>query len=156
MGANIFLSVILGFTLQNHVPNAVQIPQVASPVATKQQHQTLENVKTLALATMMFGADNNDVMPKAKDTKDLYAKLNRYLKSSDSTKSLNPKSSILFNFALNGMKWSDVKLPSETVIYYESKQWPDGRRAVSFCDGHAKLINPKDWKKVSAAVKKGP
>lgn len=156
MGANILLSVILGLTLQSHVPNAVQTGHVVSAPTTKQQLETLVNVKTLAMATMMFGADNNDVMPKASDTKGVFAKIKPYLKSLDSTKSLNPKSSVLFNFAVNGVRGANVKLPAQTVLFYESKGWANGRRAVAFCDGHAKLISAMEWAKISKDVRGKP
>jgi hypothetical protein len=38
-----------------------------------------------------------------------------------------------------------VKEPAKTVLLYESGQWPDRQRAVSFVDGSARMLKPIEW-----------
>jgi prepilin-type processing-associated H-X9-DG protein len=58
-----------------------------------------------------------------------------------------------FNANLAGVKLAKVSAPAETVMIYEGKNGKldfrhEGKAAVGFADGHAKLVNAEGAKKL--------
>ena len=51
----------------------------------------------------------------------------------------------LFNMALGGVGEAAIPEPANTVLFYESKAWPDGIRIVAFSDGHVKKEDKDQW-----------
>lgn len=101
----------------------------------------------------MYSADYDDQMPYVQSTKGAYEVLMPYFKSMDIVKSMNPNGArFLLNMAIAGTSMSTIEMPAETVLFYEDKEWPDGVRAVAFCDGHIKLVKPEDWDRYKASL----
>ncbi len=106
-----------------------------------QRTQTLSNAKQVALSLMMYAADYDDVYPYAQWTKTVKEVTLPYLKNGDIWKSANPKGGeFFFNMALAGVTGSTIVNPSETVMLYESEEWPNGGRVIAYADGHAKFV----------------
>lgn len=52
---------------------------------------------------------------------------------------------ILGNSGLKGKRIDDITDPRHTIMFYDSAPWPDGKRAVAFVDGHARLLDEKEF-----------
>lgn len=115
------------------------------PQAKIHQLDALLNVKQLAVALNAYAADNDGVFPNVRDIKTLKVVTYPYVKTKDAWKTANPMSEIRFNVSVGGMARKDIKDPAGTVVFYESKPWPDGRRAVSTCDGGGRLVERHEW-----------
>lgn len=133
---------------------AILMPVFAQAKGAAKQTATLSNSKQLALGMMMYASDCDDVMPWAQGIKAVKFATRPYLKNDDLWKSLNPAGGeFRFNMSLGGVSLTDVEDPSETILYYEEKAWPDGRRAVAFADGHAKFVGEEEWKRLQPTLK---
>lgn len=116
--------------------------------------QCLSNIKQLALGTIMFQADSDDAFKV--NNRNWSTKIMPYLRNKELFHcSLDPKgtTSYSFNDKLSGIKGDKVKDPSMTVLAYEGKNGTlnfrhDGRAAVAFVDGHAKLVNREAAKRL--------
>jgi prepilin-type processing-associated H-X9-DG protein len=68
------------------------------------------------------------------------------VKSVEVFKTLNPRGGLIaFNMGISGALCTTIPAPADTVLFYETEAWSDGRRAVAFCDGHAKLVSSDAW-----------
>lgn len=114
----------------------------------------LSNVKQIGLAAMMFLQDYDEVFKlKAESYK---KSLMPYIKNETIFKCPSDTSggpSYSFNANLAGINIAKVKAPAETVLIYEGKGGQlnfrhDGKAAVGFADGHAKLMNAEGAKKM--------
>jgi len=116
---------------------------------------TLSNAKQVALGVMIYSGDYDDVMPIAKNEADAKNLVQPYLKNDALWRSNNPNGGELI-FALNlaGIDSTQVESPADTPMIYETKSWPDGKRVVAFCDGHAKLVSAEDWEKLKPLLSK--
>jgi prepilin-type processing-associated H-X9-DG protein len=113
----------------------------------------LSDVKQLALGTMMYCQDYDDVYPYVRSTKPLAKAIAPYLKNQQVWQTLNPAGSVFaFNLSIGGASGSVIELPAATVMYYETKPWADGLRIVAFCDGHAKRVKASDWHKLEPTL----
>ena len=114
------------------------------------QSETLNNVKQIGLGLIMYCNDYDDVFPYVQDTNSVKPLIEPYLKNKSLWHSDNSKGGrILFNMGVAGVTSSSIELPAESVLLFESDPWEDGRRAVCFCDGHAKLVTDLEWKLLS-------
>lgn len=110
------------------------------------QTAALSHVKQLTLAMLMYATDYDDLTPYAQSTKTVAYVTEPYMKNDAIWETGNPEGSkFYFNMAIAGVSLSNVLDPAATVMFYESRGWPDGRRIVSFCDGHAKIITENEW-----------
>ena len=138
----------------------------------------------LAAAGKLYAKDHNGHLPTGKSTTEIGLKIHFYLLSElwphdgppfDPTKalvegstiyaedvrrhwkSLNPAGSrFLFDMALSGKWINKLHVPDETVRIFADKPWPDGCRAVAFCDGRGSLISQQDFvKAIKTHVKLG-
>lgn len=115
---------------------------------------SLSNAKLLAVATLMYCGDSDDVFPLAKNTVD---GIMPYVKNRDVlTSPGDPKGSISYSFndAILGKSSAGVANPATTVLLYEGKDRKlnfahDGKAAVAFCDGHAKLYTEEAAKSLN-------
>ena len=115
---------------------------------------TLSNAKQASLALMMYGNDYDDSLPYAQSTKAVQFVTFPYSKTSSIWKSLNPNGGqLVFNMGISGALMASVPDPANTVMLYDSQPWPDGRRVVGFCDGHAKIVGLAEWKQLWAKAK---
>ncbi len=116
---------------------------------------TLSNVKQLATLHLIYLQDHDELIPKVKSTEGYFRLLRPYSKNSAIEKTLNPNGgSIEFNLALAGVNFTQIASPAETVLFYDSKTWPDGYRCVAFADGHAKALDKGAWLKASKSIRK--
>lgn len=113
---------------------------------------TLSNIKQVSLGMIMYTADYDDVLPYAQSTTTVKYVTMPYLKNTNVWKTENPEGGqIVFNMGVSGLNYSQIDSPAEVVLFYESKAWPDGRRAVAFTDGHCKFLTEQDFQ---AAMKR--
>jgi hypothetical protein len=106
----------------------------------------LSNLKQITLGMIMYQTDNDDLTPYVQDTKSAFAVTMPYIKNTDLFKSLNPAGSrILLNMAIAGVSDAEIEAPADTILYYDPKPWPDGRRLVGFTDGHVKFVEEQEW-----------
>ena len=118
------------------------------------QTQALSKVKQLTIAMMMYVTDYDDLTPYAQATVAVEYVTWPYVKNISIWKTGNPEGSrFYFNMAVAGVKLSDVENPANIVMFYESRAWPDGRRILSFCDGHAKIVTENEWQKYKLTLK---
>ena len=118
------------------------------------QTAALSNAKQLALGVIMYQSDYDDEFPAKQSTDHVRNVTRPYLKNDAVWKTGNPnKSRFLFNVSLSGFNAADVDAPAEMPMIYESAPWPDGRRAVAYADGHAKLITNDAWNKLQPLLK---
>jgi len=110
------------------------------------------NIKQLALATMMFNADHDDVFSfKAKDWPN---SVMPYIKNKEIfTCPLDKPGTVSYsiNTDLLGKHAAVVERPAQTVMIYEGKNRKllfrhDGKAVVAFADGHARLISKDEAK----------
>ncbi|MBC8064256.1 MAG: hypothetical protein H7Y17_05465 [Chlorobia bacterium] len=121
---------------------------VPPPTGAADKTKTISNAKQLALATLMYAADFDDVIPYVQSTKGGFEVTEPYFKNREITKSLNPNGAkLLLNMALAGVNMSGIELPAETILFYEDKEWPDGTRVVAFTDGHVKSLSAEEWER---------
>ncbi len=132
--------------------DAAKIPYDGALVASPEQKlagnatAALSNIKQVSVGMLMYGADNDDLYPYVQTVKTIHALTAPYIKNDAIWKTSNPNGSqFLFNMCLAGTSMSDTPEPAGTPMFYESKPWPDGRRAVAFTDGHAKLLRQEEW-----------
>ncbi|MCC7230544.1 MAG: hypothetical protein IT203_09115 [Fimbriimonadaceae bacterium] len=124
-----------------------------APDMPEDRSQTISNLKQASIAMLMYAGDYDDVIPYVQSTKAAFEVLMPYAKSKDIFKSLNTNGSkILLNMAVAGVNMGSIQNPVETVLFYESKTWPDGTRAVAFCDGHAKMVGEGEWESLKASL----
>ena len=110
------------------------------------QTRGLSNIKQVSLGMIMYTSDYDDITPYAQSTKTVEYLTGPYVKNRDVWKTHNPNGSrFLYNMAVAGVKFEDIEDPVETVMFYESAVWPDGRRAVAFVDGHASILTEDEW-----------
>src|SRR5687768_5264792 len=108
------------------------------PQATEQT-KTLSSAKQIALGAIMYLSDYDDQLPWVQNTETIKAVTYPYIKNLGVWKTANPaKSMFLFNMALGGVVTGTIRERVNKIpLYYESKPWPDGRRAVAYLDGSA-------------------
>jgi len=123
----------------------------ASPAAS--QAETVSNLKQVALGTIMYTSDYDDVYPWAQSTKAVKYVTAPYLKNDAIWATFNPNGGeILFNMALGGASCTSLENPAQTVLFYESKTWPNGTRVVAYADGHVKVEDAQQWARVSKTL----
>jgi len=110
------------------------------------QTRGLSNIKQVSLGMIMYTTDYDDITPYAQSTKTVEYLTYPYVKNRDVWKTHNPNGSrFLFNMAVAGVSTTDIEDPAETVLFYESAAWPDGRRIVAYNDGHSRLLTEDEW-----------
>jgi prepilin-type processing-associated H-X9-DG protein len=114
----------------------------------------LSNVKQICLGMIMFTQDSDE---KFKLKPESYKKsIMPYIKNEAIFKCPSDSSggvSYSFNSSLAGVSLAKLQYPADTVMIYEGKNGKldfrhDGKAAVGFADGHAKLINAEGAKKL--------
>lgn len=129
-------------------------PAAEEPVGTADQTQSVSNAKQVGLGLMIYVTDYDDVFPYAQSTKAVQYVTYPYVKNIDIWKSFNPnKSEFLYNRAVGGVNASAIESPAETILFYESKAWPDGKRIVVFVDSHVALLDAERWSHVEPTLR---
>lgn len=118
--------------------------QTQSPEDIKAERTVaLSNAKQIALATIMYANDYDNVLPYVQQTASAVEVLQPYIRNKESFNSPTKGGRFLFNMNLAGVLTSDIQNPALTPLWIEVL--PDAKMsvAVAFSDGHAKLIDPK-------------
>ncbi len=119
---------------------------MAAASTSSDKARTLSNIKQVDLATIMYENDYDDLMPLAQSTAQVQNEIRPYLKSEESWKTLNPNGGrFLFNTNLSSVNESAIAEPARTPLFFEQNAWPDGKRAVAYVDGHAKMEDEATW-----------
>lgn len=114
---------------------------------------SVSNAKQLAVSALMYCSDYDDVYPYVQSTKGAFEVMHPYMKDKELTKSLNPNGSkFLLNMAIAGVSAGVLDNPAEVVMFYEDKPWPDGKRIVSFADGHVRTLTEDEWEYAKASL----
>lgn len=114
----------------------------------------LSALKELGTGMMMYVADYDDVFPYAQSTKGAQHASEPYYRTADCWKSQNPAGGqMLYNVSIGGTRQSEIPNLPMIVLFYDSKQWPDGSRGVVFADGHVSLLSDAEWKQVEPSLK---
>jgi len=126
---------------------------VAVPAAAARKAESLSNLKQMALASLMYANDYNEVMPPLKDPAAIKKLLQPYVRNEEIF--INPftKKPYMANAVLSGKKLRHIADPSSMVVFYEDSPAPDGTRGVSFLDGHAKRVTESEWVTLKKASK---
>lgn len=115
---------------------------------------SLSNIKQLALATIMLASDHDDMI--ATTVGGWHKAIFPYCKNERLFKApgdKGPGDSYALNSNMAKKTLSKVKDPSRTVLIYEGKAGKlsfreNGKAAVAYCDGHAKLIDAQAAKQL--------
>ena len=107
-------------------------------------------MKRVATSILLYQEDNDGMYPHRFSTNaeimEILApklKVNNFLHERTDTldelfASTNPQGGeILPNAKLEGVSATGIPRPELTVMFYETKDWPNGRRCYAFADGHA-------------------
>ena len=148
-------------------------PQIVAPIlqaahARAQAVSCLSNAKQIALGTLMYVQDYDELTPRrgVSYTEAIWP----YVKNRQIfTCPLDPSGTIsyTFNSSVAGISLAAIPFPDKTVMIYEGKAGKldyrhAGHAVVGFMDGHCKMISPEEaasliWTvKVPKAVKPAP
>ena len=115
--------------------------------------RSTQKLKILGLGALMFCADFDSY---ALDGRYIEAALDPYLPQiyADTSSTFRvPDSNEIYTFNenLSGLKTDEVKIPAQTVLFYEGQdETPifryDGSAAICFADGHVALVMPDEAK----------
>ncbi len=117
---------------------------------------SLSNAKQLALATLMYVQDYDEMFPAGKTTAVIKPKLMPYLKNPPIF--IDPVSGkdFVYNAALDKFPVAALKTPAQSVMFYSPKIHTDGMYTVAFTDGHCKRVAKVPTLSVGTAPTKKP
>jgi guanylate kinase len=125
---------VLGFLL---------FPLVSRAGSRAREAKTLLNIRSLGAAVLLYATDNDNRLPPDMSSASAVRRaVARYVADEGAFTTLNPAGGeFLGNRSLSGatLKLGDPGLRS-VVMFYDSKAWPDGSRAVVWLDGHAGMV----------------
>ncbi|MEP6756018.1 MAG: M56 family metallopeptidase, partial [Chthonomonadales bacterium] len=106
----------------------------------------VSNMKQAALSSIMYASDHKDMFPGK--TVDLHKEFFPYSKNMTIFTCPETKKYFAFNTALIGKKLSSVKVPSNTVLFYEGSGGKysfihGGKTTIALADGHVVIADPK-------------
>lgn len=118
-----------------------------------QRTQSLSHLKQIALGLVLYASDYDDVFPYAQSTTAVKWVTYPYIKNESIWTNPNPDGAeYRFNIAIGGVHLPAIESPSQTVLVYESRPWPDGRRGVAFTDGSARLVAADQWQELEKTL----
>ncbi len=107
----------------------------------------LSNLKQLGLSFALYSSDADDVIPATESTADAQEVTFPYVETAERWRTQNPNGGrILFNTKIAGISQTAVEKPDETILLFDEKPWPDGRRAICYVDGHAAFLSESDFR----------
>ena len=127
---------------------AVVLPATSSDLTSDAR---LNYAKQAATATMMYSGDYDDAFPKADSSAKFYTAVFPYVKSREVFTPSTQSGRLLYNTHLSGVTMNAIDRPAETILLWEERAWPDGKRAVAFVDGHAKRLDAAEWERLWTA-----
>ena len=109
--------------------------------ASHRQTASLSNIKQIALAALIYASDYDDHFPpRMDDPRFVEMVLGPYMRNPGLWRSTNPAGGIyLGNPEMSIVPATELVFPTDAVLFYEQNKWSDGRRAVAFGDGSARL-----------------
>jgi prepilin-type processing-associated H-X9-DG protein len=117
--------------------------------------ETRADFKQIALGTIMYATDYDDVLPYAQSTRAVAYVTEPYMKNRGLWRTLNPNGGkVQFNLAVGGVALGTIQNPADIPLFSESAFWPDGARVVAFVDGHVRAVAKSDWPKIQKALAK--
>lgn len=135
-------------------PDLVQTaPEESVAAPATEKSATLSHAKQLALAMHLYATDWDDVLPYAQSSKTVRAVIYPYVKNGATFATQNPNGGeLVFNLALGGASIASV--PTEEVLLYDSRPWPDGSRVVAYADGRARSLSAREWASAKASLER--
>ncbi|MDR3689106.1 MAG: zinc-ribbon domain-containing protein [Fimbriimonas sp.] len=121
---------------------AILFPVFSQARQAAQRTVALSNSKQAALAMKMYANDFDDLFPYVQNTPSAIDVLQHYVSTRTIFNSPIEGGTFEFNLNIAGVKSSDIPLQASVPMWTE--RIPDAkiRPAVSFVDGHARLITP--------------
>ena len=133
----------------NRTPNSENQGQAVETAMAPAQVGHLEAAKMVATALLMYSGDSDDRLPRADSTDQAKTAAMPYLKEEASWPDpFSDGRRLLFNTALSGRSLASVPSPKTTLLLWEDRPGPDGRYAVAFADGSARLVAPSEWQQL--------
>lgn len=140
-------SILAGMT------SILKVGGVNASKAAASKTVALSNMKQIAIGTLMYAADWNDILKMSPTT--AKEKIMPYLKNQEIFKDpATGKSDVyVFNNRLTNVPFNYVQYPAETVLWSLGAQgallYPyDGKTVVAFADGHVKLLGKEEVAKL--------
>lgn len=122
-------------------------------VAREASHRTqsINNLKQIALGTILYSTDYDDVLPSATSSGQAQELIMPYIKSRSTFQPpYGDKTVYLFNVRLSGKTLTSIEEPAETPMWYESR--PNGDppgRAVARTDGSVKRLTEPEFQELA-------
>jgi len=115
---------------------------------TSAESRAMSNMKQLGLGIAIYVSDADDMLPATDSTADAQEVTFPYIQKASLWQSQNPNGGrILFNTKVAGIVIPSINSPAETVLLFDEKQWPDGRRLVCFVDGHVSFLPEPEFRR---------
>jgi hypothetical protein len=107
----------------------------------------LVNAKNIAAGMLLYAQDYDSTFPYVQGSRAAFYVIFPYVKGTNAYKTYNPMhpSDFRFNMALAGVPMTAIQNPTETPLFYDPFQWPDGTYLVSFADSHARFVSYEEW-----------
>lgn len=128
--------------------------QAQSPT---ERSQTQSNMKQIALATIIYSADYDLVLPAVTSTRSLAYCIRPYLKSLEPWRPVGKVPGVtVFNLSLAGADTNRADIRPTWVLFYQSMPYADGARSVAQLDGTVKDLNAKSWEQARNDLRSTP
>ncbi len=118
------------------------------PPEIHQRKVTVVRMKKIALALQQYAMDNRGFMPTNFYTEnDIIASVSGRINSND-IHTMNPQGgSFVPNTKLAGTYAVNLPNDDETILFFESKDWPDQRRCYAFLSGRIRILDKLNARK---------
>ena len=115
------------------------------PAKNKEEALALARIKQVALATIMYQSDYDDLLPRVSSTQQIKKLIFPYIKNETMFESPRKGGKFVFNLNIGGVLSASIPNISDAILWYETV--PDGiDPVVAYADGHAKYVRPEDMK----------
>ena len=133
---------------------AVLFPVFAKSREQARTTQSVNNLRQLALAVLMYTQDNNDKLPALKTPADMKKALGEYLGGTEQMFT-SPRTGELYepNPFVSGKSIGVFDNPATMIVFYEKTPAGDGSRCTAFLDGHVEVIQAEEWDAVKKKAK---
>jgi hypothetical protein len=123
------------------------VPSVLARARLKaRQTQSMNNLKQLTLAVMLYAQDHEEDLPEAGVVWNVIKVDAGVLVQPGTGKQY------VYNAWLSGKKLGEVGGDAtRMVVSYEAEAWPDGKRCAAFLDGHVELMGEDQWTQAKTA-----
>lgn len=115
--------------------------------------RSVDNLKQLGLATLMYVQDYNETFPPMTSFAEIKKLLMPYVKDESIFYMPGTKTPYAFNPLLNKHRFLTIPMPAKLVLFYEPHPRSDGSVAAVFADGHVTVLNSSEWAKAKKASK---